>query len=389
MTADKRHIITAMGITCSLGDSVAEAFSALLEGRPRTGPPPCDLPFETVCGSVLGPLDPLPQGLRAYDSRMTRIAMRALLQISQDLERAKLRHGPSRIGVVVGTSTGGLDGTELAYRHFMASQQRHPSFSLRHTHAFDALGALISEFFGLSGPSYTVSTACTSSTKAIASGLRLLESGASDAVLVIGADALCETTLRGFHSLGVLSSAPARPFSAARDGIHLGEGAGALLIERGGSGVRIAGVGESSDAHSMSAPHPEALGAIAAIRDALRRAGVDASAVDYVNAHGTGTAQNDAVESKAIEATLPRTTQVSSTKGLTGHTLGASGAIEAVLTAAAIERQMLLPSVGAQPVDPNLGIHIVRAPTPQPLRVALSHAFAFGGSNAVLVLSHD
>jgi 3-oxoacyl-[acyl-carrier-protein] synthase-1 len=257
-----------------------------------------------------------------------------------------------------------------------------------HAHAFDGLNTLLVRMLGLTGPSFAVSTACTSSVKAIASAVRLIEADLCDAALVVGADALCETTVRGFHSLGVLSRQPARPFSAERDGIHIGEGAAMLLIERHGDGpAYVASVGETSDAHSMSAPHPEGVGAAAAIRAALAMARLAPEQIDYVNAHGTGTEQNDQAESRAILSALDAQVPVSSTKGLTGHTLGACGAIEAIFSALTIQHGVMPPSAGALPVDPALGVNVVRTPTRKNVKVVLSNAFAFGGSNTGLILA--
>ncbi len=388
MLAERRHIITAMGLSNALGDTVESVWTALLEGRPRVSAPPFELPFETVCGAVAGPLDPLPAADRAFDSRLARIVQRALPQVSRAVARARQRYGAERVALLVGTSTGGLDATEHAHRHYRESRAHAPSFSLRKAHAFDALNILLARMLGLTGPSYAVSTACTSSAKAIASALRLLEADLCDAALVVGADALCETTVRGFHALGVLSTRPSRPFSAERDGIHIGEGAALLLIERHGEGpAYVASVGESSDAHSMSAPHPEGQGAAEAIRAALSRARLPPEGIDYVNAHGTGTAQNDQVESRAILSALPEHVPVSSTKGLTGHTLGACGATEAIFSALTIQHGQLPPSAGALPVDPTLGLHLVCAPTRKKVNAVLSNAFAFGGSNTGLVLA--
>lgn len=383
-----RHVITAMGVSCALGDGAREVFDALLRGVPVTAPPPFRLPFTTVTGRLPGPLDPLSAALAAYDSRLARIALRVLPQVSVQVARASLRYGRERVGIVVGTSTGGLDATEPAYRSYRATGAHPPSFSLRHTHAFDAVGVLLRDTLGLRGPCYAVSTACTSSAKAIASARRLLLAGICDAVLVVGIDALCETTVRGFHALGVLSSAPARPFARDRDGIHIGEAGALLLLERDGEGpARIAAVGESSDAHSMSAPHPEGTGAAEAIARALAEAGLHAEQVDYVNAHGTGTAQNDIAESRALLRTLPASVKVSSTKGMTGHTLGACGTLEAIVTALAVAHGTVPPSAGALPLDPALGLNVVTAPEPCVVRVALSNALAFGGSNACVVVT--
>jgi 3-oxoacyl-[acyl-carrier-protein] synthase-1 len=388
MRAERRHIITAMGLSNALGDSIDEVWKALLAGVPHTSNAPFELPFPTACGLVKGPLEGLMVTHRDYDTRLTRITMRVLPQVSRAVLRARQRYGADRIGVIVGTSTGGLDATEPAYRHYRETQQRAPGFSLRRRHAFDALAMLMTDLLELRGPTYAVSTACTSSAKAIGSALRLMQADVCDAVLVVGADAICETTLRGFHSLGVLSTQAARPFCAERDGIHIGEGAAMLLLEREGDGPAcIAGVGETSDAHSMSAPHPDGRGAAEAILQGLRQAGIEPGAVDYVNAHGTGTQQNDAAESRAIASALSANVPVSSTKGLTGHTLGACGATEAIFTALAVQHGELPPNAGANPVDAQLGVNVVRERTQRAVKVAVSNAFAFGGSNAALVIT--
>ncbi|MDB4974900.1 MAG: 3-oxoacyl-[ACP] synthase [Myxococcaceae bacterium] len=377
-----------MGVTSALGDDCDTTFKALLRGLPVVSPAPFELPFHTVTGLVAGALEPLPSAFRAYDTRLARIALRALGQVRAQVERARSRYGRERVGVLVGTSTGGLDATEPAYRLYRATDRHSPEFSLRRSHAFDALAVLLRDVLDLTGPTYAVSTACTSSAKALASAHRLIGAGLCDAVLVAGVDAVCETTLRGFHSLGVLSTQAARPFCSQRDGIHIGEGAGLLLIERNGEGpVCLAAVGESSDAHSMSAPQPEGLGATEAILRGLRQANLDPSQVDYVNAHGTGTLQNDIAESRAIRRALPPGVAVSSTKGLTGHTLGACGTLEALFAALSVAHGELPPSAGCSPLDTGIDLHVLLQPVRQRVRVALSNALAFGGSNASVVLT--
>jgi 3-oxoacyl-[acyl-carrier-protein] synthase-1 len=204
----------------------------------------------------------------------------------------------------------------------------------------------------------------------------------------MGADALCETTVRGFHALGVLSSRAARPFCAERDGIHIGEAAAVLLLEREGDApAYVAAVGESSDAYSMSAPEPEGFGATEAMRRALAKADLRAEQIDYVNAHGTGTPHNDVAEAQAIRRVLTGSVPVSSTKGMTGHTLGACGAVEAVLSALVVQHGALPASVGALPLDPRLEIDVLRATVRRPVRAVLSNALAFGGSNASLIVT--
>ena len=377
-----------MGVSSALGDSLEATWASVAAGVPVVRPPAFELPFPAVCGAVDGPLEPLAGRFARYDTRLARITLRALSQVMPAVERARSRFGRERVGVLVGTSTGGLDTTEPAYRARRATGQLPASYSLADTHAFDALARFAAERLDLTGPAYAISTACTSSAKAIASARRLIDAGLCDAVLTIGADSLCETTLRGFHALSVLSAQPARPFSRERDGIHIGEAAACLLLERDGEGPAvISGVGETSDAHTMSAPHPEGHGAAAAMRMAIARAGLSARDIDYVNAHGTGTEQNDSAESLAIASVLPTQVPVSSTKGLTGHTLGACGALEVVITVLAMQRGQLPVSVGASPRDESLQVRVVTEPTRASIRHALSNSFAFGGSNAALVIS--
>ncbi len=387
MQGKAQHVITAMGLCNALGDSTDEVWRAACRGDRPVSAPPFELPFQTVSGAVRDLFTPLPAAYHAYDTRLTRIALRALEPMLPQLARLRARMGAERIGVVLGTSTGGLDATEPAYRQFRSSGTRAPGFSLRRAHAFDALTQLVVELCDLRGPRYAISTACTSSAKAIASAMRLIDAGYCDAVLVGGADSLCETTLRGFQTLGVLSETGSRPFSSARTGIHIGEGAAFLLIQGNGEApVRVLSVGETSDAHSMSAPHPEGLGAARAIRAALSQAQLGADEVGYVNAHGTGTEQNDTTESMAINATLGSSVPVSSTKGATGHLLGAAGATEVALSSLTIMHGMLPINAGADPVDPALDIHVLTRSVEQRVQVALSNSFAFGGSNtAVLV----
>jgi 3-oxoacyl-[acyl-carrier-protein] synthase-1 len=386
MQRRERASIVSMGLVCALGDGCDEAFGALLRGEAPVAPAPFALPFETVTGAVRGPLDALPATLRAYDTRLARIAVRALPQVSRAIDRLRARFGAERVAVIVGTSTGGLDATERVYRHLRATGQRTPEHSLRHAHSFDAVATLLRELLALRGPSYAVSTACTSSAKALANAQRLIATGVVDAALVVGVDALCETTVRGFHGLGVLSKRAARPFSSQRDGIHIGEGAALIVLARDSEGpVQLAAVGESSDAHSMSSPHPEGRGAESAMRRALQQAGLDASQVDYVNAHGTGTQQNDVAESRALLRVFGARTAVGSSKGATGHALGACGALEAVLCAQAIIRAELPPSVGSSPLEP-VSLNVLQAAQKTRVRVALSNALAFGGSNASVLL---
>ena len=240
---------------------------------------------------------------------------------------------------------------------------------------------------GFGGPAWCVSTACSSSAKVFASARRLLANGLCDAVIVGGADAYTRTVVEGFHALEALSPQRARPLCADRDGISLGEGAALFVMRAADSGVRLLGVGESSDAYHLTAPDPEGRGAEASMRAALADAGLAPGDIDYINLHGTGTTYNDAMECAAVRRVFGDAVAVSSTKPLTGHCLGAAGAIEAALGWIALRRGVGLPPHVAAPVD--VGLAPFRIPQPgdaTPLRTLLSNSFAFGGSNATVIL---
>lgn len=291
------------------------------------------------------------------------------------------------MAIVVGTSTGGILETERALGYCAAAGHFPGGFDLQRQHAFHGLLEGLRSLCGAQGVAWVVSTACSSSAKALGSARRLLSSGLADAVLVGAADSLCGTTLRGFESLQALSRTACRPFCATRDGLSLGEGGAFLLLERSGDGpARLLGVGESSDAHHMSHPHPEGLGAEAAMREALAQAGLAGAEVDHVNAHGTATPANDLIEARAIRRVVGPTVPVCSTKGYTGHMLGAAGLTEAVFAVVAIERGIAPASLGADPVDPQIEIDIAREARRMRVRRVLSNSFAFGGNNACVLM---
>jgi len=304
---------------------------------------------------------------------------------------AREKYGPARIGVFVGTSTSGILETEIAYRGRDASGALPADFRYPTTHNTFSLAWFVQSYFGLTGPSMAISTACSSSAKAFGNATRMIAAGLCDAAVVGGADSLCLTTLYGFGSLGLLSAVGCRPFDADRDGISIGEGAGMVLLEktagrRTADSIALLGFGESSDAYHMSTPHPEGLGARMAMERALTSAGLRPGAVDYINLHGTGTRSNDATEDKAVCAVFGNDTPCSSTKGWTGHTLGACGAIEAIICALAIERGFMPGSVNTRTVDPTLGLRYLLGNRRQRLAVAMSNAFGFGGTNCSLVI---
>jgi len=383
----------AFTMTSCVGRGLAPARAAL--HATASGLTPCR--FETVAldtyvGEIAG-LDEarLPQALERFDCRNNRAAEVGMAQdgFLEAVAEAAHRVGRGRIGVFMGTSTAGILQTELAYRRRGPAGELPPDFEYRTTHNTFSIAEYVRARLGLEGPCAAISTACSSSAKAFASAARLIEAGVIDAAVVGGVDTLCLTTLYGFNSLQLLSAEPCRPYDAERVGISIGEAAAFCLLERhgarGGDAIHLLGTGESCDAHHMSAPHPEGLGARLAMEAALAAAGVKAGAIDYVNLHGTGTPSNDAAEDQAVAGLLGERVPVSSTKGMTGHTLGAAGATEALIAVLALEEGHIPGSPGTRSVDPKLRANYQVAGRPSPLAHALSNSFGFGGSNCSLV----
>jgi 3-oxoacyl-[acyl-carrier-protein] synthase-1 len=391
MTSIARHVspvpITAYAVCNALGATTREVRDALLNGRGGLGPSPLPLPFETMVGAVHGELPPPPPSLSAFDSRQARIALLLLDEIRPALDSAIRRSGADRVAIVLGTSTGGIAETERALVHHRTTGTLPTGYDYERQHSFFAFAELLRQTCGARGPAFVVSTACSSSGKVFASGRRLLAAGVADAVLVGGVDTLCHTTLCGFHGLGILASGSCRPFARDRSGINIGEGGALLLLEREGDArAQLLGVGETSDAYHMSSPHPEGLGARRAMEEALAEAGLPAMAVDHINAHGTGTPQNDAAEAKAIAGLFGDRVPVVSTKAYTGHMLGAGGAVEATFAVFALEQGWIPSSLGATPIDESLGIRVNVAKAALSCRAVLSNSFGFGGSNVSVLL---
>lgn len=379
--------ITGFSVCNALGPDRAAVSSALLESRSGLVPVPFPLPFETVVGAMNFELPALPVEDAAWSNRPTRIAYRLLQELEPVLRRARERWRPERIGLVLGTSTSGADATERAFTYFSQHGELPEGYDFRKQHTFGALADVVGRLAGIRGPAWVVSTTCTSSAKPFGSALRLIRSGVLDAVLVGGVDTLCAMTVHGFNALGALSPVRCRPFSAERKGINIGEGGALVLLEREGEGLALLeAVGESSDAYHISAPHPEGLGARLAMERALERAGVRPQDVDHINAHGTGTQLNDKAEGQAIARVFGDTVPVASTKGYTGHTLGGAGAIECAISLLALQEQFVPASLGVRPLDPALSIFVPETMERRSLRRVLSNSFAFGGSNASLLL---
>lgn len=381
-TLSANPICTGYSIRCNLGATAAEVMNALRTGESIFSPPPFPLPFRATCGIVSGPL-PSTGDDTGYDSRQACLALDLALQLDTVIRTAITRWGPARVGLIIGTSTGGVLETERVISDRTADSGISSAYDLHRTHSMGAAADLLARCFGIAGPRWVVSTACSSGTKALASARRLLRTSMADAVVAGGVDTLCRLTLRGFHALGLLARETCRPFCLERDGIVIGEGGALMCLEREGEGsIALLGVGESSDALHMATPDPQGRGAEAAMAMALTQAGVSAQAVAMINAHGTGTRLNDAAEAAAIGRLFGPGVPVVATKGYTGHLLGASGALEAALCVAALEQGWTPASRGCEPVDPTLPIAVQTERRPLLGRFALSNTLAFGGSNA-------
>jgi 3-oxoacyl-[acyl-carrier-protein] synthase-1 len=395
-----RYGLTHLGIINALGNSQESVSMRLFaEDQDRLQPWHLKTTSRTVpAGKVWEDLPDLPDALAAYRCRNHRLAYAAYLQIKAAVDTCIETYGAHRIGIVLGSSTAGLDATEAAYRHWKEEGQLPPGFDYHKQHAMGSVARFVAEVAGITGPNYTISTACTSSAKAFVSAAGLLDLGICDVVLTGGVDTLCHMTLNGFEALGAVSGKRTNPMSRNREGLNIGEGAAFFLIQRDPSWINYVGGGESCDAYHMSSPHPEGEGALASMRLALEQAQLDPHAIAYVNMHGTGTVLNDSMESKAI-AQLFSGVPVSSTKPLTGHTLGAAGAMEAAFCMQAFEKGRS----GALPlpahywdgdVDPELPrLELVeegtKLPQPSQLTYFLSNSFAFGGNNCSLIFELD
>jgi 3-oxoacyl-[acyl-carrier-protein] synthase-1 len=386
--------MTAVCIASSLGAGLDPTLSALQRGT--SGLAPCrfenaDLP--TFAGQVPG-LDDwgLDKAFARFDCRNNRLARLALEQdgFEHAIEAAKERYGATRIGVFLGTSTSGILQTEQAYRRRGADGRLPSDFIYAGTQSTFSIAGFVAALLGVRGPALVVSAACASTTKVFATAARMIETSMCDAAIVGGADSLCLTTLYGFHALQLLAAGPCRPFDVTRDGLSIGEAAGFALLERAdqapASALHLLGVGESSDAYHMSAPHPDGAGAVLSMSRALVAAGLRPEQIDYINLHGTATRIGDAAEDQAIVSLFGETTPCSSTKGHTGHTLGASGIVEAVIAALSITHGLMPGSPHTETRDQTLRCRYVTTARPARIDRVLSNSFGFGGSNASLIL---
>jgi len=385
--------VHAFTLTSALGRGRAATRDALSEERSGLAHRSfAGEPLDTWTATIDG-LDAveLPDSLSGYTCRSNRLAELALRQdgFIDAVEALRDRFGAHRVGLYLGTSSAGILEVELGYRARDPRTGALPD-GLRYRESMNLYSpaAYVRERLGIAGPSVVVSAACASSAKAFAAGARALAAGVCDAAIVGGVEALCLTTLYGFRSLELLSARPCRPCDAQRDGISLGEAAGYALLTREPAASRLAllGYGESADAHHLSTPHPEGVGAAIAMREALRRADLRGEDVDYVNLHGTGTRTNDLAEDAALRAVLGDAVPRSSTKGFTGHTLGAAGVTEAVITLIAIEDGIVPGTLNCSEIDPAIHGRVERRTRAARVDRALSNSFGFGGSNCALLL---
>lgn len=383
--------VSAFSLVTALGDGEAAHAAALRAGRSGLAA----RPFETAAlNAWIGVVDALDGEriggeLARYDCRNNRLAALALRSDGFDarVREAVARHGARRVGVIVGTSTSGILQSELAYRERAADGALPAWLHYAETHDTASLARYVQAALGLQGPAWVISTACSSGAKAYAAAVWLIAQGLIDAAVVGGVDTLCMTTLYGFHSLELLSTDICRPWDARRNGLSLGEGGSFALLQRDDAAPAawLLGCGESSDGHHMSSPHPDGAGAVDAMRAALADASLQPGQVDYINLHGTGTRNNDSAEDAAVCTVFGRDVPVSSTKALTGHALGAAGAVEAAVALIALRRGFVPPGAHCEQPDPALRSHYQRTAVDARLAVVASNSFGFGGSNSCLL----
>jgi 3-oxoacyl-[acyl-carrier-protein] synthase-1 len=391
----KPLLLSHFTATSCIGRGLEQTLDALRRGR--CGLAPCafeTVDLDTFVGEVAGVDDvQLPPHLVAFDCRNNRLAQLAFSQdnFAAAVRAAAAKYGHQRIGVFIGTSTSGILETELAYRRRDPVSGALPGdFHYRTQHNTFSVADFTRHYFDLTGPAVVVSSACSSSAKVFSSARRMMAAGLIDAALVGGVDTLCLTTLYGFNSLGLTATAACRPYDAARDGISIGEAGAFALLEHApeqlpDDAILLLGVGESSDAYHMSSPHPDGLGARIAMQAALNMAGLAAQDIDYINLHGTATPSNDAAEGKAVAALFGATTPCSSTKGATGHTLGAAGGLEAVICALALQHGLLPAGINTRELDPAIPLNYLLANRTQAVARVMSNSFGFGGTNCSLI----
>lgn len=367
-------------------DALRQSIDTGTSGLRKNDLPGSDL--NTWIGRVRG-LEELDLG--EWQSRNNALAHLGYQQgdLRSNVEHLKSQFGAARIGIIMGSSTSSIDRTEEAYRHLRDGELTE-NYRQAEVHNPHAPSLFVAHMSGITGPAMTINTACSSSAKVFASGARWLQAGLVDAVLVGGVDTLCLSVLHGFHSLQLVSENQCRPLDEHRDGINLGEAAGYAILVRADeglddSGVSLKGYGESSDAHHMSHPHPEGLGARLAMQQALDLADLQSAQINYINLHGTSSRANDLIEGQLISDMFPTTTQVSSTKAWMGHTLGAAGITEALIAVEALSRGVIPGSMNLQELDHQLDLSVQASNVDKDCDYVMSNSFGFGGNNCCLV----
>ncbi|MFL0809887.1 MAG: beta-ketoacyl-[acyl-carrier-protein] synthase family protein [Agarilytica sp.] len=393
-------VIRAYTLTTALGVGVDENWQALK--NESTGLKPCDFGVASELDTWIGEVDAIPSTdlpgkLKKFTCRNNNLANLALAQDDFDshVRAIVAQYGEQKVGVFIGTSTSGIQQTELAYDELakddkLASESLPEWYDYQGSHNMFSPTGFICQKFGLKGPAHTISTACSSSAKVFASAQRAIDSGLIDAAIVGGVDTLCNTTLFGFNSLQVVAQDICRPSDKDRNGISIGEAAGFAILEKASEDTDIefalCGYGESADAYHMSSPHPEGLGAKLSMQSALAKAGLSASQIGYVNLHGTGTPANDKSEGIAVHSVFGKSLPCSSTKGWTGHTLGAAGIVEAIFSIFVLKHQWLPKSLNTKNIDPDIPANINLNSMPASVDYVLSNSFGFGGSNCSLII---
>ncbi|WP_198413531.1 beta-ketoacyl-[acyl-carrier-protein] synthase family protein [Thalassospira sp. GB04J01] len=388
--------LSALGIVSALGQGIEQTSRTLFGDRRADMIAHDDFLIDrtTMLGTVTGPLVALPDHLTQYDTRNNRLLWTAMAQITSEIDDLITTFGTDRIGIILGTSTSGIEEGTTGYQDMLETGTWALGFRYEHQE-IGSPADFLRDALGLSGPAYVISTACSSSGKAFASAQRLMDAGMCDAVIVGGVDSLCRLTVRGFDALNSISEGVCNPLSKNRDGINIGEGCALFTLRRDAGDIALMGVGETSDAHHPNAPHPDGIGAISAMKSALKIAGLTPDDISYINMHGTATPLNDSMESTAIAQIFGTTVAVSSTKPMTGHTLGAAGAIEAAILwlslqhaadGAPLPRHHWDGAIDPDVTPMNLVAQTGQRVAPNDRLAMMSNSFAFGGSNVSVIL---
>ncbi len=394
MSRAMRFFLNDLGMLSALADNPEQTLKGLQAGD-RSGLQISDeySSHPVYVGEVKSHLPSIDKKYSVYDCKNNRLLLAALEQIRNTVDAMISRYGSDRIGVVLGTSTSGVRNTELALASVAKNKIKPAGFHYKQQQL--AGGAdFLAHFLGLKGPAYAVSTACSSSGKAFASARRLISLGLCDAVIVGGADSLCQFTVHGFDALASVSQGLCKPFGQHREGINLSEGVALFVLSKEQGPVELQGIGATSDAYHFSAPDPKGGAVISAMQIALRQAKKLPSEIDYLNMHGTATPLNDEMESKAIEQVFGTEVAVSSTKGMTGHALGAAAAIELgfcwMLLTADDKHGLLIPNINGDSIDnqlPALNYIQQGQKLGRSINNCQSNSFAFGGNNVSIVVS--